>query len=185
MGTRHLLETRPVNSGPNSTAASAEVPRLQVRDVSKSFGASRALNDVSLDVRPGEIHGLVGENGSGKSTLVKILSGYHAPDAGAAVLVDGQPVGLPVRPAVARRFGLSVVHQDLGLVDSFSVVENMRVGLFEVGRISRAIRWRQERELARAALAELGAVIDPDARVGELSAAERAEVAIARALQHH
>jgi ribose transport system ATP-binding protein len=65
------------------------------------------------------------------------------------------------------------------------VVENMRVGLFEVGRISRAIRWRQERELARAALAELGAVIDPDARVGELSAAERAEVAIARALQHH
>jgi len=78
-----------------------------------------------------------------------------------------------------------VVHQDLGLIDDFTVVENMRVGLFRVGRLSRAIRWRQERELARVSLASLGAAIDPDARVGELAPAQRAEVAIARALQHH
>ncbi len=103
----------------------------------------------------------------------------------AVLLIDGEQVALPVRPAAARRFGLSVVHQDLGLIDSFSVMENMRVGLYQVGRISRRIRWRQERELARSALADLGADIDPDARVGELSVAERAEVAIARALQHH
>jgi ribose transport system ATP-binding protein len=184
MGTSHLLEPRP-SSGPNTGADAADQPRLEVRDLSKTFGASRALDGVSVLVRPREVHGLVGENGSGKSTLVKILSGYHAPDAGASLLIDGEPVGLPVRPAVARRFGLSVVHQDLGLIDSFSVVENMRVGLFHVGRISRTIRWRQERELARAALAELGAEIDPTTRVGELSLAERAEVAIARALQHH
>lgn len=182
MGTSHLLEPQPVNS---ATPVQSGVPRLEVRDVAKSFGASRALDGVSLLVRPREVHGLVGENGSGKSTLVKILSGYHSPDPGGALLVDGQRVGLPVRPAVARRFGLSVVHQDLGLIDSFSVVENMRVGLFRVSRISRSIRWRQERESARAALAELGAVIDPDAPVAGLSLAERAEVAIARALQHH
>jgi ribose transport system ATP-binding protein len=136
-------------------------------------------------VHPGEIHGLVGENGSGKSTLVKVLSGYHRPDPGGALFIDGEPVTLPVRPAAVRRLGLSVVHQDLGLLDAFSVLENMRVGLFGVRRFSRAIRWRQERELARATLAALGADIDPEAPVGRLSAAERAEVAIARALQQH
>lgn len=164
---------------------SSSSPRLELRHLSKSFRASRALTDVSLAVGPGEVHGLVGENGSGKSTLVKVLSGYHAPDRGASLLIDGQPVELPVRPAAMRRLGLSVVHQDLGLVDAFSVVENMRVGVFGVRRFTRAIRWRQERELARASLAALGAHIDPDARVGALSAADRSEVAIARALQHH
>jgi ribose transport system ATP-binding protein len=84
-----------------------------------------------------------------------------------------------------RRLGLSVVHQDLGLIDSFSVLENMRVGLFGVRRFTRAIRWREERELARASLEALGADIDLAVDVAKLSAAERAEVAIARALQHH
>ena len=136
-------------------------------------------------VEPGEIHGLVGENGSGKSTLVKILSGYHTPDHGGWLTVDGEPIALPVRPAAMRRLGLSVVHQDLGLIDSFSVMENLRVGLFGVRRFSRAIPWSRERELARSALAALGADIDPDVRVAELSIAQRAEVAIARALQYH
>jgi ribose transport system ATP-binding protein len=161
------------------------VPRLELRELSKSFGANHALRDASLVLAPGEIHGLVGENGSGKSTLVKVLSGYHAPDPGGSLLIDGRAVDLPVRPAAMRTFGLSVVHQDLGLIDEFSVVENMRVGSFRVGRLSRAIRWRNERELARASLAELGAEIEPEAPVAGLSPAERAEVAIARALQHH
>lgn len=159
--------------------------RLELRALSKSFGASQALRDVSMVVQPGEVHGLVGENGSGKSTLVKVLSGYHRPDPGGSLWIDGRPVDLPVRPAVVRRFGLSVVHQDLGLVDSFSVLENMRVGVFGVRRFSRAIRWRQERELVRASLEALGAEVDPASDVARLSAAERAEVAIARALQHH
>lgn len=185
MGTSHALQFTPLGDVPSQGSARSSVPRLEIRGLSKTFGPARALDGVSLIVRPGEIHGLVGENGSGKSTLVKVLSGYHAPDAGATFLIDGQPVALPVRPAVARRVGLSVVHQDLGLIDSFSVVENMRVGLFRVGRFSRSIRWRRERELARAALAELGADVDPEAQVAGLSLAERAEVAIARALQHH
>ncbi|MFL5821889.1 MAG: sugar ABC transporter ATP-binding protein [Solirubrobacteraceae bacterium] len=161
------------------------LPRLQLRNVSKTFRASRALSAASITVDPGEIHGLVGENGSGKSTLVKVLSGYHAPDPGGSLLIDGRSVELPVHPSDMQTFGLSVVHQDLGLIDAFSVVENMRVGSFRVGRLSRAIRWRTERELARASLAELGAQIEPDAPVAGLSPAERAEVAIARALQHH
>jgi ribose transport system ATP-binding protein len=180
-----LLEPGPVKSGLSQAAAPHHPPRLELRNLSKSFGASRALEEVSMLVHPGEIHGLVGENGSGKSTLVKVLSGYHAPDPGGVLLIDGQPAGLPVRPATVRRLGLSVVHQDLGLIDSFSVTENMRVGLFRVARFSRAINWRQERERTRAALAELGADIDPDAPVAGLAPAERAEVAIARALQHH
>jgi ribose transport system ATP-binding protein len=185
MGTSDLLEPWPLTGGTSQASALAASPRLELRNLSKSFGASRALDDVSMLVEPGEIHGLVGENGSGKSTLVKVLSGYHAPDPGGSLLLDGQPVGLPVRPAAARRFGLSVVHQDLGLIDSFSVAENMRVGVFQARRFSRAISWRQERERARLALAELGADIDPEAPVIGLTQAERAEVAIARALQHH
>jgi ribose transport system ATP-binding protein len=172
------------NAGAQPQAPPAP-PRLELRQLSKSFGQAQVLGNVSIVVAPGEIHGLVGENGSGKSTLVKVLSGYHAPDPGGSLLIDGRTVELPVRPAAVRRSGLSVVHQDLGLIDAFTVVENMRVGLFSVGRLSRAIRWRRERELARDALSGLGAEIDPDAPVGGLSSAERAEVAIARALQQH
>lgn len=184
MGTGHALQTTLEHAVAQKEAVTAP-PRLELRRLSKSFGPARVLDDVTISVAPGEIHGLVGENGSGKSTLVKILSGYHAPNSGGSLLIDGLPVDLPVRPAAVRRFGLSVVHQDLGLIDEFSVVENMRVGLFQVGRLSRAIRWRQERERAAASLASLGAKIDPGAPVGTLSQAQRAEVAIARALQHH
>jgi ribose transport system ATP-binding protein len=180
MGVTSTSET--VQSG---VAQTPRAPRLELGRISKSFRAVQALHKVSLAVEPGEIHGLVGENGSGKSTLVKILSGYHNPDRGGSVAIDGVPIEVPVRPAAMRKRGVSVVHQDFGLIDSFTVMENLRVGLFGVGRFSRAIRWPRERELARAALAALGADIAPDVRVAELSTAERAEVAIARALQYH
>ena len=138
-----------------------------------------------MTVQPGEIHGLVGQNGSGKTTLVKLLSGYHAPDSGGEVQVDGAPVGLPVRPAELHRLGMSVVHQDLGLLDDFTVVENVRIGAFRRRRLTRSIRWDGERQLAREALQHLGHEIDPNARVRDLLPADRATVAIARALQHH
>lgn len=185
MGTEQTLTLPPMETAVAPDEPAPRAPRLELRELSKTFGANRALDRVSISVAPGEIHGLVGENGSGKSTLVKVLSGYHAPDPGGSLLIDGQPVELPVRPATVRRYGLSVVHQDLGLIDSFSVVENLRVGMFRAGRLSRAIRWRQERALAHASLSALGAVIDPQALVSQLAPAERAEVAIARAIQHH
>ena len=107
-----------------------EPHRLSVDDVSKTFGRYRALRNVHLDVVPGEVHGLIGQNGSGKSTLAKVLTGYHPADPGGRVLVDGEPLRLPVRPREARQRGLAVVHQSLGLVDDLTVVENLRVGRF-------------------------------------------------------
>ena len=159
-------------------------PRLVVNGLSKTFGRNRALRDFSLRIAAGEIHGLVGQNGSGKSTFAKLLSGFYTPDAGGELLVDGVPLRLPTRAAELRDRGVAVVHQDLGLVDRCTVVENLRIGAFSVNRLSRAIKWSHERELASATLAELGHDIDPRARVADLSAAERATVAIARALQH-
>ena len=87
-------------------ATAENVPaRLSFASLSKTFGATRALNKVSLDVLAGEIHGLVGQNGSGKSTLIKILAGYYEPDAGSRLSIDGAPVRLPLRKTLRRRKG--------------------------------------------------------------------------------
>ncbi len=149
--------------------------------MSKEFGATRALVDVALEVRAGEIHGLVGRNGSGKSTLIKILSGYHAPDPGAELEVAGKPVELPLRPGGGKELGLAFVHQDLGLLPGRSVLENLRVGRFSTTWPGR-IPWKAEREKARQALARFGVEIDLDARIGDLRQVDRATVAIVRGL---
>lgn len=162
---------------------SAPAPRLELHGVSKTFGRQRALSDVRLRVMPGELHGVVGQNGSGKSTLAKILTGYHAPDPGAEVRIDGAPLPLPIRLRQARDLGLAVVHQTLGLFDDATVLENIRVGQFRAARWSRRIRWDAERDAAGEVLAALGRSIPMDARVGGLSAEDRATVAIARAVQ--
>jgi ribose transport system ATP-binding protein len=149
-------------------------PLLTVRDLSKSFGGTHALKGVSLDVRAGEVHGLVGQNGSGKSTLIKILSGYHAPDAGEV--------------AMAADSALDFVHQDLGLVPTMSALENLRVGRYETGRLHH-IKWRSERRRVAALLQRFDLDIDPETPVERLSQAERAIVAIMRAIndleEHH
>ncbi|GAB2456583.1 sugar ABC transporter ATP-binding protein [Jatrophihabitans fulvus] len=161
------------------------VPRLSIRGLDKTFGPVQVLHGVELSVRPGEVHGLAGQNGSGKSTLIKILTGVYAPDPGAAYEVDGQAVRLPVRWPEVRAAGVSVVHQDLGLLDQLTVAENICVGGFPTerftGRIDRARRDR----LAADTLARLGVDLDPAAPVGSLGATERAEVAIARAMRDH
>src|SRR4029077_13743915 len=97
----------------------------------------------------GELHGLIGQNGSGKSTFVKLLSGLHRPDSGGEVRIDGTALRLPVRPLEAREHGVSVVHQTLGLINEYSVLENLRVGRFHPHRFSRRIDWAQERARAR------------------------------------
>jgi ribose transport system ATP-binding protein len=156
-------------------------PLLEIRDMSKSFPGTRALRSVDLDIAGGEIHALVGQNGSGKSTLIKLLAGFHDPEAGTVVRVDGDEVELG-HPAAARHAGFRFVHQDLALVDSLSVVENLALGRgFETGAGGR-ILWRAERRRARDMLASLGFKIDVRRPVAELTAAERTGVAIARAL---
>jgi ribose transport system ATP-binding protein len=164
---------------------SPEAPRLEVRSLSKTFGTVQVLTDVELTVAAGEVHGLAGQNGSGKSTLIKILTGLYTPDSGADYRVDGAPMRLPVRWPEVHAAGVSVVHQDLGLLDQLTVAENICVGGFPTtGLISHIDRKGRDRLAART-LERLGAEIEPSALVGSLSAAERAEVAIARAMRDH
>ncbi|MDH2413002.1 sugar ABC transporter ATP-binding protein [Nocardioides sp. CER19] len=158
-------------------------PRLEARHASKTYGAARVLDDATLVVQPGEIHALIGQNGCGKSTLVKILTGYHAPDAGMELAVDGKALSLPVQWRAAQAAGVSVVHQDLGLVDHLSVSENIGIGGFKRTHVSRRIDWRAQDRVARETLGRLGLDIDPHAPAGDLPASHRAGVAIARALR--
>lgn len=161
------------------------VPRLSMRSISKTFGPAKVLDDVSLDVMPGEIHGLVGQNGSGKSTLIKILSGFHAPDPNARIAIDGHELSVPIEPRQLQEHGVAFVHQDLGLDLTANVIENVRIGMFEIEPLTRRIRWKREAVTVAAALADLHANrVSPYAVVGTLNHAERASVAIARALQN-
>jgi len=159
-------------------------PRLELVSLSKDFGSFRALDDVSLTIAPGEIHGLVGQNGSGKSTLVKILAGYHHPERGGRIRVDGRALATPTRLRDLRAAGIAIVHQDFGLVEEKSVAENIAVGTFATTRWSRRVDWREEHRRAAELLERLDAGwLDPATPVGRLGPADRSIVAIARALR--
>ncbi|PWJ26819.1 ribose transport system ATP-binding protein [Branchiibius hedensis] len=148
-----------------------------------TFGTSRVLKDVTLEVAPGEIHGLIGQNGSGKSTLAKVLTGLYDPDSGTRLSVDGIDLSLPVRPSESRARGVAVVHQSLGLVPEASVLENMRLGRLKGSRFLRKIDWAAERADAERVFERLGRSVPLDVPVATLREDERATVAIARALQ--
>ena len=158
--------------------------RLEARNVSKTFGSTTVLREADLVVAPGEIHALIGQNGSGKSTLVKILTGYHAPDAGASLTVDGQVLDLPVRWSEAAAAGVSVVHQDLGLLDQLSVSPRTSAsGASRTTGSRRKIDWQAQDAVARRVLDRLDVPRRPATPSARLSAMRRAEVAIARALR--
>jgi ribose transport system ATP-binding protein len=158
-------------------------PVISLKNLSKEFGGGRpALDAVDIDILPGEIHGLLGQNGSGKSTLIKILAGYHAPEPGAELRVNGEVVALPIAPGQFRELGMSFVHQNLGLADEMSVLDNVRVGRYERG-LGWRIPWRSERRRVRDALSRFGLNVDIDTPISELSQGTRAVIAIARAVQ--
>lgn len=154
--------------------------RLRLSAVSKTFPAQRALNQVDLEVRAGEVHAVVGENGSGKSTLIKVLSGYHRPDPGSRIEVDG--VGLdPGNPAGSLAAGLRFVHQDLGLVDELGAADNVGLAAGFEGKLGR-VAWRAHRARVQELVERVGIPVDIDRPAGRLAAVERSAVAIARAL---
>jgi ribose transport system ATP-binding protein len=160
----------------------AECPALVFRNVTKSFGGAYALRDVNLTIAPGEVHGLLGENGSGKSTLIKVLAGFHTPDSG-ELEVHGVPVSLPLPAGKFRSLGIEFVHQDLGLVPSMTVVENLRLDRIAQPRNRWFVSWKDERKRAAALFAKHGLNLDPTAKVTSLQPVERALLAIVRAIE--
>ena len=174
---------------PNPGAAHLDAPNpgaahpdaLQVSNLSKSFGGAQALRGVDVDIAAAEIHGLLGQNGSGKSTFVKLLAGVYAPDPGALVRIAGSPVSMPMSAAGHEKHGLAFVHQNLGLIPSLTVLENLRIR--SLTRAGRRIDWSAERRAAAAAFERLSLSIDPSARIDSLSAVDRALVAITRAFE--
>ena len=172
-----MNETAPASSDDPAVGAG----RLEALHVTVDFGLQRALDDVSIAFRRGEVHGLLGPNGSGKSTLVKVFSGVVTPRPGAQIgLGDGRTVGT-LSPDRAARSGLRFVHQDLALLPEQTILENV----FLANRYPTSIYGLRRREATRQveeALERVGVHRAPKVLTGDLSASERVLVATARAL---
>ncbi len=153
---------------------------FRVDRISKTFLGQRALTEVSLDVNRGEVCGLIGHNGSGKSTLIKILSGYHEPDPGSGgIFVDGAPSLLDILRPLARA-GFRFIHQELGLIDSLTVLDNLRLGshTYQTGALWRIKRARERRSVQEL-LDRFEIDVDPAAKLSNLSAVQHTEIAVA------
>ncbi|PZX13769.1 ribose transport system ATP-binding protein [Palleronia aestuarii] len=158
----------------------SSTPRLEMRGISKTFGAIRALRDVSLSVRGGEVHALMGENGAGKSTLMKILAGALRADSGGEIRIRGEVVQMS-NPHEARDRGIAVIYQELALSPNLTVAENIFLGR-ERTRFGLLDRGAQRRAAAPV-LERLGADFTAGTRVMDLSLGQRQMVEIARALE--
>ncbi len=159
---------------------------LTVRGFGKSYGAVRALEDVSLEVRRGEVLGLVGDNGAGKTTLVKCIAGVLEPDTG-ELAVDGKVRDVHTAEA-ARALGIEVVHQSLSLIDTLDVTQNFFLNreLVYGNWLGRRLRWLNRRAMYRQTgevLDELGVNADPERPAAYLSGGQRQMVAVARAMK--
>jgi ABC-type sugar transport system ATPase subunit len=172
-----MASSTQMNAG--SAGPIVHAPVIELADVSKNFGPTRAIIDASMTILPGEVHAIVGENGSGKSTLVKILSGVHHPDGGSFVL-RGAPTAFATSPRAAQASGIATVFQEVLTVDSRTVLENIWLGLESIGN---RVPLREKRHRAQAVLDELLDVPPSlDVEVGELSLSDRQACSIARAI---
>lgn len=156
---------------------------LEVRNISKFFGSVIALNDISMQVRAGEVHCLLGDNGAGKSTMIKVLSGVHKPDKG-QILLDGKPVSFN-SPAEALDRGIATVHQYLSIQPLMSVTRNFFLGREPTTGWGPFRRFDMTRAdaIVREEMANMGIdVRDPSQPVGTMSGGERQCVAISRAI---
>ena len=154
---------------------------LSLVGVSKIFGNSTVVDNVSVTVKPGEVHVLLGENGAGKSTVIKMMSGIYQPDKG-HIEINGETVRIPNVDA-ARKFGIAVIHQELNLVPELSIMENLFLGAIptKFGFVDRATM----RAKAQDALKVIGLSEDVSKPMGELGVARQQMVEIAKALMQH
>ena len=155
-------------------------PVLRFQHVSKRFGGTQAVDDVSFDVHAGEIVALLGENGAGKSTLIKLLAGIYPADSG-EMRFDGQAES-EWRSSDRSHQPVAFIHQDLGLVDWMTVAENVALGMGYPRRFG-LVDWRAAAAAARRVMARVGCDIDPERRVFSLTRAEKSLLAIGRALE--
>jgi ABC-type sugar transport system ATPase subunit len=153
-------------------------PRLSASGLRKRFDGVEVLHGVDLDLRPGEVHALVGENGAGKSTIINLLSGRLQPDGG-TIQLDGVPVELR-NPLAARRAGISIIAQELEVVPTLTIVENVFLGV-EPTKLG-FIRWRDARRRVVSLLGELGVDASPDRVAGSMGVADQQLVEIAKAI---
>ncbi|MEX3949468.1 sugar ABC transporter ATP-binding protein [Paraburkholderia sp. EG287B] len=164
-------------TGRPGSATAAPRAVLETLGVSKTFGVVRALRDVSLTLRAGEVHGLVGENGAGKSTLIKVLTGFHQPDSGALTL-DGADVAFD-SPRAAQGAGVCAVYQEINLIPERSVADNIFL-CHEPKRFGILIDRKRMLERAADIVQRYRLAVDPAARLGSLGLGAQQMVAIAR-----
>ena len=154
---------------------------LSLQGISKEFPGVKALDDVTINIERGTIHGLVGENGAGKSTLIKVLAGIYQPTAG-KIILEGKECAF-ANPIEARRAGISVVHQEIKLAEPLTVAENMFLGnvLMQNGLVD----WKGMRRRAKEIVADLGMDIDVNAQVSSLTVAKKQIVEIMHAINNN
>ncbi|UCH34251.1 MAG: sugar ABC transporter ATP-binding protein, partial [Armatimonadota bacterium] len=162
-----------------AVVSETETPVLVMEQITKDFPGVRALDSVTLDVRGGEVHALVGENGAGKSTLVKILAGALLGDAG-EIRVNGRPVDI-ISPHAAQQLGVAMIYQEFNLVPHLSVAENIFLGR-EPQLFRGVIDWGRMYREAAAVLDRLGVSMDVRQPVSRLSVAQQQMVEIAKAI---
>ncbi|MBQ4156995.1 MAG: sugar ABC transporter ATP-binding protein [Clostridia bacterium] len=152
---------------------------LEMNNITKIFPGVRALDNVSFNLKKGEIHALMGENGAGKSTFIKVLTGVHRPDGG-EILLNGKRVHM-TDPLTAAKMGVAAIYQHLAAYPDLTVAENIFMGHEKLSMV-KSIRWRDTNNAARELLKSLGSNISPTAQMGALSVAQQQLVEIAKAL---
>ncbi|HUX58452.1 MAG TPA: sugar ABC transporter ATP-binding protein [Bacteroidales bacterium] len=152
--------------------------RVELRNISKSFGGIAALENVTLKVKPGEIHALMGENGAGKSTLMKILSGAYTKDAG-QIFIDGREIFIR-NTYDSKKLGIGIIYQEFSLVPELSVAENVLLNQLNITGIW--MKWGQMKKKTEEIFQSIGFSINPSVKACTLSVAEQQIVEIAKAL---
>lgn len=154
--------------------------KIELRDIVKDFSGVRALDHVTIRIRPGTVHTLVGENGAGKSTLMKILNGLYKPNSG-SIFLDGKETVIK-DPIDARGKGIAMIYQELNYIPDLSIEENIFMGRFPDGRMKSMVNWKSVRKQAKEFLRKEGLNYDPAMKIKELSVSEIQMLEIIKAI---